>query len=557
MKKLRIKQLMLRAQFGVGLLLLVCGLALSCGARAACTTTGACVSAGPRLASVDTTKSALLNPLLGGLLGSDISLTAVDWNTLATGEVNLLGFLAALRAQANVSSPAQALNANVTLAQVAAALGVQAQAQASTSLTAVLARLAGQLGGANATVRVGELVKVTADAGALARTTINALDMLTGLIQLYNKRNVAFTPQPVGISGGLPGMLGILNSVQLYAQVIEPAVYICGPTGSTFHSAAIRVKLKLDLVTLAPVTDLLTDLLGKTEIAIGKLDVYVEIGRGQGTLGTVNALTRAVTLQVSPGVADIYIGAIADDVFFNRARAINPLTDLTHGKVGTLSAIGLSLLDIELKAWARGQAPLFGTNVPFTGPYPQTRTVSSSTMFVTNLIGSLVTNLDLRIPQLGALSGTVTTLVRGLVVDVLKPILAPVLGSVVDPLLQLLGIGLGQVVVTVNGVCETCDEFKLLKTVDKANAAPGAVIAYTITYQNTGSTTVNNLKIVDATPAFTVFSAGSCGTLGAGLTGCSVSGKPAAGAAGTVEWTFTGTLAPGATGTVTLNVLVQ
>jgi uncharacterized repeat protein (TIGR01451 family) len=540
-------------------LLLACGLSAGADAAAACTTTGACLSAGPRLASVDTAKSALLNPLLGGLLATDLSLTAVDWNTLATGEVNLLGFLNALQAQANVSSPAQALNANVTLAQVAAALGVQARAQVNTSLSGVLATLAAQLGSAGATVRVGDLVKVTADAGTLAKTTVNSLDMLTGLVQLYNKRNVLTTPQPVGISGGVLGMLGILNSVQLYAQVIEPAVYMCGPTGSTFHSAAIRVKLKLDLVTLAPVTDALTALLGKTEIAIGQLDVYVEIGRGEGTLKAVDAVNRAVTLQASPGVADVYLGKIADGVFFNRSRALTA-ADVDYGKVGTLSALGLSLLDIEIKASARGQAPLGGSTVTMSGTFPQTRTVSSSTVFVTNLVNGLLGTLDLRIPQLNLgtlLNGTVTGLVKGIVKDTLTPVLAPVLTGVADPLLQLLGVGLGQMVVTVNGICEACDEFRLQKAVDKANAAPGSSLTYTITYRNTGSTTLNNLKIVDATPAFTVFGAGACGTLGAGLTGCTVSGKPGAGAAGTVEWTFTGTLAPGATGTVTLSVMVQ
>ncbi len=548
-----------RLQCWLAALLLACGLVTGFDAQAACTTTGACLSAGPRLASVDSTKSALLNPLLGGLLGTNLNLTAVDWNSLAQGEVNLAGFLAALQAQANVSSPAQALNANVTLAQVAASLGVQAQAQANTSLTGVLATLASQLNGAGATVRVGDLVKVTADAGTLAKTTVNALDMLTGLVQLYNRRNVLATPQPVGISGGVFGALGVVNSLQLYAQVIEPAVYICGPTGSRFHSAAIRVKLKLDLVTLAPATNLLTAALGNTSIAIGQLDVYVEIARGEGTLTAVDAVARSVTLQALPGVADIYIGKIADGVFFDRARAINPATDLDYGKVGTLTLANLSLLDIEIRTWARGQAPS-ASGVTMTGTFPQTRTVGTSTVFVTNLVNGLVGNLAVRLPQLNLgdlLNGTVTGVVKTIVADALKPILAPVLSGVVDPLLQLLGIGLGQVVVTVNGICEACDEFKLLKAVDKAGAVPGTTIAYTITYQNTGGTTLNNLKIVDATPAFTVFGTGSCGTLGAGLTGCAVSSKPAAGVAGNVEWTFTGTLLPGATGTVTLQVLVQ
>ncbi|MEW7847927.1 hypothetical protein AB2N08_04415 [Massilia aurea] len=530
-------------------------------ARAACTTTGACLSAGPRLLSVDSTQGALLNPLLGGLLGTNLNLTAVDWNNLAQGNVNLLGFLTKLQLQTGVSSPSQALNTNVTLGQVVAALGVQAQAQADTSLTGALSRLASRIDTAGATVRVGDLVKVTADAATLTRTTVNALDMLTGLIQLYNRRNVVTTPAPIGISGGVLGALGILNSVQLSTQVIEPAVYLCGPTGSTFHSAAVRVKLKLDLITLAPVTNLLTALLGETSIAIGQLDVYVEIGRGEGTLTAVDAVSRAVTLQALPGVADIYIGKIDDSVFFNRSRRINAATDLGYGKIGGLKLAGLNLLDIEIKTWARGESP-YASTVTMSGTFPQTRTVSTSTVFVTNLVNGLVANLSLRIPllDLGLLNlvtDVVVELVRTIVVGALSPILGPILGGVVDPLLQLLGIGLGQVVVTVNGICEACDGFTLANAVDKTNAMPGTRIAYTITYTNTGSTTLDNVKIANVTPPSTTFAGAACGLLAAGLSDCAVGAKPEVGVAGNAEWLLTGTMLPGATGTVTMDVIVQ
>lgn len=541
--------------------LLLCCLLASGAASAACTATGACLTTGPRLLSVDTTQSALLNPLLGGLLGTRLSLTAVDWNNLAQGNLNLLGFLNALQLQTGLSSPTEVLNANVTLAQVTAALGIQAQVQASTSLSGALNTLGNQLGGAGATVRVGDLVKVSGDTANLAKTTINALDMLTGLIQLYNRRNVLTTPDPVGVSGGVLGSLGILNSLQLYAQVVEPAVYLCGPAGSTFHSAAIRVKLKLDLITLAPVTDLLTALIGTTSIAIGKLDVYVEIGRGEGRLVAVDAISRAVTLQALPGVADIYIGKIDDSVFFNRSRRIDPAVDLGYGKVGTLTLAGLNLLDIEIESWARGEAP-FASTVTMSGTFPQTRTVSTSTVFVTNLVGGLVSNLSLRIPTLdlgllNILTDVVLGLVKTIVVGVLSPILSPILGGIVDPLLQLLGIGLGQVVVTVNGICEACDGFNLVTSVDKANALPGAKIAYTISYTNSGTTTLSDVKIVSPTPPYTTFGASACGTLAAGLTGCAASGKPDVGATGNAEWSLKGTLSPGATGTVTMDVLVN
>jgi len=46
--------------------------------RAVCTIAGACLSARPRLISVDTAQTALLNPLLGGILGAKLTLTAVN-----------------------------------------------------------------------------------------------------------------------------------------------------------------------------------------------------------------------------------------------------------------------------------------------------------------------------------------------------------------------------------------------------------------------------------------------------------------------------------------------
>lgn len=552
---------LLRSLMLFPVLLMVLALAFARPAAAACTTTGACLSAGPRLLSVDSTQSVLLNSLLGGLLGTSLNLTAADWNTLAQGNVNLLSFLTQLQLQTGVSSPAQALNANVTLGQITAALGVQAQAQANLSLRSALNALGAQLGNAGAGVRLGDLMKVSADAGALARTTVNSLDMLTGLIQLYNRRNVLSTPKPIGISGGLLGALGVVNNLQLYAQVIEPAVYICGPAGSTFHSAAMRVKLKLDLVTLAPVTSLLTALLGETSIAIGQLDVYAEVARGEGGLQAVDGVSRAVTLQALPGVADVYLGKIDDSVFFNRSRAIDPARDLAYGKIGSLTLAGLSVLDIEVKTWARGQSP-FASTVTMSGNFPQTRTVSTSTAFVTTLVNDLVSNLSLRIPllDLGLLNlvtDVVVGLVKTIVTGALSPVLTPILTGLVDPLLQLLGIGLGQVVVTVNGICETCDAFSLSTAVDKLNAMPSTVLTYTITYANTGSTTLTDVKIVNPTPAFTSFVAGACGKLAPGLSDCAVKSSPEPGASGEVEWTLLGTMLPGTTGTVTMDVLVE
>src|SRR5262245_26423380 len=55
--------------------------------------------AGPRLVSVDSTQSALLEGVFNALLpGSHVDLTVADWNAVAIGDVGVSGLLPALEA---------------------------------------------------------------------------------------------------------------------------------------------------------------------------------------------------------------------------------------------------------------------------------------------------------------------------------------------------------------------------------------------------------------------------------------------------------------------------
>ena len=98
----------------------------------------------------------------------------------------------------------------------------------------------------------------------------------------------------------------------------------------------------------------------------------------------------------------------------------------------------------------------------------------------------------------------------------------------------------------------------LIKSVDKATALPGEVLTYTIVYTNNSSGALSTLRISDGTPAFTTFASAACiGALPANLSSCSVSSAPAAGATGSIDWSFVGTLAPGGSGTVRFAVTVN
>jgi uncharacterized repeat protein (TIGR01451 family) len=98
---------------------------------------------------------------------------------------------------------------------------------------------------------------------------------------------------------------------------------------------------------------------------------------------------------------------------------------------------------------------------------------------------------------------------------------------------------------------------RLDKAVDKAAALPGATLTYTVTFTNDSTAALSNLKINDTTPAFTTFVSAACGSpLPNSLTACTIT-TPTAGQSGAIQWTFTGTLGPTQTGTVSFVVKIQ
>lgn len=566
-------------------LLLLIGLffAMPESARAACSG-GPCVGAGPRLASVDSSRSVLLNALLGDLLGTSVNLTVADWNAIAQGDVNLASYLNALQAHVGVSNPSQALSANATLAQLVSAMAVAAQADGNTALVNALSTLQPQVGGLSGTVKLGDLLAVSLPNGALSSVRLNALDLVTGAIQLYNYRNVLTTPSPVTISGSAIGLGSVINSVQLYAQVIEPPTYVCGGVGTQFHTGAVRVKLNVDLVDLQPNASALNapPTITGASVTIAQVELYIEVARAEGVISAVDAVSHAVTIQATPGVADLYLGTISDSVFFNRTHVIDASTDLDYSTIGTLS-VNATTVNIQAKSYARGQAP-FTSSLFFSGPYPQTQTASTSAAFASNLVDSLVTNLSLRLsPSLGALDSVILPTLKTIVSGAVTPALNSILTGLVDPLLELLGIRLGEVDVTVFGYGEYCPpNLSLVKSVSpNGTQMPGTDLLYSIIFTNTGGSAASNLAITDSVPANTDFKIGSV-TSALGTTGLSVTVSysndggttwtytPASGAGGApanydrvithVRWSLSGNLSqtsPNNSGAISLTVQIR
>lgn len=427
-------------------------------AQAACTDQG-CVLAGPRLASIDSTQGALLNALLGNLTGSSVNVNVLDWQTLASGNVNVVQMLNVLQTTLNVSTPSQALSANATLLQVLNAAAAATVGGNAASVAASLVNVAVPLSVPIGNIVLGDLLKIS---GAAGQTSINALDLVMGSVQLYNHRNVVTTNAPISI--GAAGLTGV-NNVTLAAQVVEPPTYTCGPSGTGFHSAAIRIKLNLTLPAQAPLLNVLNGIAGVTNSSVtlgSAISVYVEVARAEGTLGTINAITNSFSAQVSPGVADMYLGSISDAVFFNRVATITQAS-FTPTSYGTLSLTALGLISvtgtISIKAYAHGQTAT-PTTMNFTPPYPSTQTAYTGAGFAANLVSTLLSNLTvsvtLNLLPIAGLDLLIGAVLKPVISGDLSPRLNSLTTVMIDPLLSLLGIKLGEAVVTAYAAYSVC-----------------------------------------------------------------------------------------------------
>ncbi len=98
-------------------------------------------------------------------------------------------------------------------------------------------------------------------------------------------------------------------------------------------------------------------------------------------------------------------------------------------------------------------------------------------------------------------------------------------------------------------------DMPLVKSVDKTTASPGSNLTYTLTFTNVSSGTLSAIVVNDATPAFTVFVSAGCGVLPLNLTACTIT-APAVGATGNLRFTYTGTLAPNASGAAMYTVQI-
>lgn len=389
-------------------------------------------SVGSRLASV---QDGLANAVLNKLLGTNIALTAVDYNGLLNVQVDLFAFLDRLANRLGVSVGTyndllamQADHGQLAMALADLLTGAQRTAMLKLANTA----------GHNGTLPIGKLLQLGGlgdfDIGTGAAnglfTKISAMELLSA--------SLAISDGTHQVAVGAPIRLGDLLNVELNLAIGEPpqggSWYAIGPTNTVVRTAQVRlslvVHLKLSLLLL-PLIEV-------------RLPLYVQAAHSEASVASATCPTSAnmwgsAVINARPGAAKIVIGEVTNFNAFDRPTLESPTKLLT-------------LLGIPVTAFAKAEiAQLTPVPLPFSSNEIAARTVKTAK--TTTILGSLLTSL-LGNLQLGGLLG-LGSLISGALVPALNALLVP-LAAPLDPLitglLDALGVSLGEADVRVYGV---------------------------------------------------------------------------------------------------------
>jgi len=211
------------------------------------------------LATVDTTQSALLNAVVGGLLGGSINLPVAAWNGLLNTDINLLRYLDALALELgiNAGNYSQVLGAEVKLGTL---LGVAADVLNQGGGTGSVGASVGALDqlsllnlpAFSPLLKLGDILNIqTGTPASGLDANLNVLNLLQGSIQLANSQCAACIALPVNVPGIASAnvRVGVISPPQL-SSIGNPALAKANPLGPDriyVRTAQVRALVSLDL----------------------------------------------------------------------------------------------------------------------------------------------------------------------------------------------------------------------------------------------------------------------------------------------------------------------
>ena len=396
----------------------------------------AAFSVGSRLAALD---GGIVNALLGGLTGSSISLSVMDYNALLGADVSLLSFLdqLAIDLDLEAGSYQQALDTSVTVGQIAKALsktpGMSGNARAAAGKLAFQAS-----GGRAPTLQLSRLVDLGQSHGNLLAANIEQIAADIGVLEILAlSAVVAGKGKQVALNLGanVPGLLAVTVDLAIGEPPQQSPWLRIGSNGDVVRTAQTRLSLVAEIGGLG-------GLLG----AKIRIPLYLELAFAEARLKSVTCPSGSpanvkVAVEARPGIANLYLaevnpGKIVD--FANPApRAPARLVQMPLVNVTAQAHAEIAEMDYKTLAFSASDIA--------SGKIKQVSTQA----IVGSLTKSLFSSLQLDVNVIGLGIGLPSNL-TGLLGQTVGAA-APALDAVLVNLLSTLGLALGQADVRVHG----------------------------------------------------------------------------------------------------------
>ncbi|MBY0612208.1 MAG: hypothetical protein K2P80_08480 [Beijerinckiaceae bacterium] len=398
----------------------------------------AAFSVGSRLVKLD---GGLLNSLLGGLLGGNVSLTVMDYQSLVDAKIDLFQFSNALASRVSFTGVTydSLASASFKVSDVFAAILDASRSDPNGNATAIsaLARIADTQKSASTLMKLDPLINFgpfgasKIGSTGLIGTSVSALDLVTTSAEIANSAHQI--QMALGLS--VPG----ISNAQLLLTIGErpqgTSWVAIGSKGASVHTAQTRLYVKFQL-------------LGSGQVAAVNLPLYLELASATATLDAMTCKAggkgqSSVTLGVTPALVDAWIGDVT------AAQMANFTTAPTANSAQLVRLAGLASVSGRAHATMTNMQPapvVFNETDIKLG----TKKSTSTTDFVTSLLSKLIGDLQLKVNVIGlgiGLPSGLDAVTAKIIADA-----APAIDTVLDQTLQTLGLALGQADSWVTGI---------------------------------------------------------------------------------------------------------
>lgn len=394
----------------------------------------AAFSVGTRLLAL---RDGVANQLLGKLLGTRVELSVMDYQGLASADVQVAQMIDAVATEINLKAGTfqDVLDASVTAGDIVAAMAKVAGENGDAAANLALRRLL-MGGGLGAKVPLSSLVDLgpfstvaIGDPAPGFDARVSAMQILSSSAILANgKRQVQ-----VDLGAEVPGLLGLKLDLAIGEMPQHTAMIAIGPKATRVRTAQARLRLVASVGGQGLLKNLSVN-----------LPLVVDLAHAQAQLASMACSSSGpsrVTVAARPGIAEAWIGEMRDADFDDFSRT----PQLSRAKI-----IDASLIRVNGRAHVN-VGNMSDTQVSFTGLDVERGTVKrvSTSSIAGSLVSSLVGDLDLEVQVLTlglVLPGPLISAVGDLLGTIAEPLDAVVYGA-----LSTLGLHLGEADIRVHG----------------------------------------------------------------------------------------------------------